>query len=411
MSSSDISVLAGPAAYDLHSRKQHGVTRPRADTGGDRGAAGDAQKKAAARRRKSRSHPPVLRTWTLPLGLILAFLAVYAVNPTESNPVHPFIFLSYPLGNDGAVDSPSQYGKGLWDLAFVFFYTIVISFFREFTMHEVLRPLARAYGITSRNKQARFNEQMYTAAYTAFSGPLGLYVMSRSPLWYFDTRAMYEGYPHMSHEAVFKFYYLFQAAFWAQQVLVMVLGLEKRRKDFKEFVAHHIVTVSLIGLSYKFHFTYMGVGIYITHDISDFFLATSKALNYIDSPLQGPYFAMCIGWWIYLRHYLNLRVLYSILTEFATIGPYHLDWAAEQYKCWISHAVTFGLLAALQALNLFWLYCLGRVAYRFVVLNIAKDDRSEDEESEAEAAEDDEPIAKLASSLKGSEGVAAQTKM
>ena len=51
--------------------------------------------------------------------------------------------------------------------------------------------------------------------------------------------------------------------------------LEKPRKDFKELVAHHVITVSLIWLSYRFHFTYMGIAVYITHDVSDFFLAVS----------------------------------------------------------------------------------------------------------------------------------------
>ncbi len=54
---------------------------------------------------------------------------------------------------------------------------------------------------------------------------------------------------------------------------MLLLGLEERRKDFKELVGHHIVSLALIGLSYRFHFTYMGLAVYITHDISDFFLA------------------------------------------------------------------------------------------------------------------------------------------
>lgn len=118
-------------------------------------------------------------------------------------------------------------------------------------------------------------EQMYTMIYFGFTGAAGLYVMRRSQVWYFNTRGMYEGFPHRTHEAAFKFYYLFEAAYWAQQAIVMLLGLEERRKDFKELVAHHIVTLALIGLSYRFHFTYMGIAIYITHDVSDFFLAVS----------------------------------------------------------------------------------------------------------------------------------------
>jgi acyl-CoA-dependent ceramide synthase len=35
------------------------------------------------------------------------------------------------------------------------------------------------------------------------------------------------------------------------------------------------MTLALIALSYRFHFTYIGIAVYITHDISDFFLAVS----------------------------------------------------------------------------------------------------------------------------------------
>ena len=44
-----------------------------------------------------------------------------------------------------------------------------------------------------------------------------------------------------------KRYYLMQASYWCQQFIVLVLRLEKPRKDYKELVAHHIVTLWLIG--------------------------------------------------------------------------------------------------------------------------------------------------------------------
>ncbi|KAI1208357.1 longevity assurance proteins LAG1/LAC1 [Annulohypoxylon truncatum] len=334
-------------------------------------------RKKPSKRKGSRSL--LRRTWALPFGLILAVLFFYAINPTESNIIHRFIFLSYKLEDDVG---PTQYGKGPWDFAFVCFYTICLTFAREFLMEEVLRPLARLYGIKSRGKQSRFLEQMYVVVYIAFMGPFGMYCMKQTPVWYFNTRGMYEFFPHKTHDAAVKFYYLFQAAFWTQQALVMLLGMEQKRKDFRELVAHHIVTIALIGLSYRFHFTYMGIAVYISHDISDFFLAMSKSLNYIGSPLQGPSFISCIIMWAYLRHYINLRILYSILTEFSTIGPYGINWETQQYKGLTSQVITFALLAALQLLNLFWLYCLLRNAYRFIFLGIAKDDRSEDEEPE-----------------------------
>jgi acyl-CoA-dependent ceramide synthase len=211
----------------------------------------------------------------LPLVLLSTIVSLYLVYPYPSNPIASCLFLSYPLPHDAASDAPTQYGKGARDFAFVGFYIIVLSFTREFIMQRVIRPIAIRYGIRSKAKQARFMEQFYTALYFSVFGPFGLWVMSRTPVWYFNTAGMYEGFPHRTHEAVFKAYYLLQAAYWAQQMIVLLLMLEAPRKDFKELVAHHFITVALIWSSYRFHFTYMGIAVYITMDISDFFLAVS----------------------------------------------------------------------------------------------------------------------------------------
>ena len=211
-------------------------------------------------------------TWLLPLLTIATVLAGYAINPTKKNPIHKALFLSYPLGPDYP-GGPVMYGKGKQDLTFVLFYTVVMSFAREFLMQRVIHPLAVRCGIRGRSKQARFMEQVYTAMYFAVFGPFGLYVMSQGSLWYFNTTAMFEGFPHRQHEGIFKLYYLLQAGYWNSQAVVLLLQLEKPRKDFKELVLHHVITLALIGLSYRFHFAKMGIAVYITHDISDFFLA------------------------------------------------------------------------------------------------------------------------------------------
>jgi len=55
------------------------------------------------------------------------------------------------------------------------------------------------------------------------------------------------GYPHWELKPQLKLYYLMQAAFWVQQLLVLLLRLEKPRKDYYELVCHHFVTIWLIG--------------------------------------------------------------------------------------------------------------------------------------------------------------------
>jgi len=80
-----------------------------------------------------------------------------------------------------------------------------------------------------------------------------------------------------------------QFAYWWQQLLVLVLGLEKPRKDYWELVAHHFVTLWLVGYgsisqsriqakrifrwSYLVNLTYIGNAVYMSMDIPDTFLA------------------------------------------------------------------------------------------------------------------------------------------
>lgn len=102
---------------------------------------------------------------------------------------------------------------------------------------------------------------------------------------------------------------------------------------------------------------------------------------------------MFVGWWIYLRHVLNLKILWAVLTEFRTVGPFELNWETQQYKCWISQYITFALLASLQAVNLFWLFLILRILANYVFNNVKKDERSDDEDEEEEVEPETKALA------------------
>lgn len=76
-----------------------------------------------------------------------------------------------------------------------------------------------------------------------------------------------------------KTYYLLQGAYWVHQLLVLLLGIEKPRKDFAELVLHHFVTVYLVSSSYIVNLTWIGNAVFITMDITDFFFAVSLGLS------------------------------------------------------------------------------------------------------------------------------------
>ncbi|GMC20299.1 unnamed protein product [Saccharomyces cerevisiae] len=286
-------------------------------------------------------------SWLTPFFILVCVYSAYFLsgNRTESNPLHMFVAISYQ------VDGTDSYAKGIKDLSFVFFYMIFFTFLREFLMDVVIRPFTVYLNVTSEHRQKRMLEQIT--------------------------------YPDITNPFLFKIFYLGQAAFWAQQACVLVLQLEKPRKDYKELVFHHIVTLLLIWSSYVFHFTKMGLAIYITMDVSDFFLSLSKTLNYLNSVFTPFVFGLFVFFWIYLRHVVNIRILWSVLTEFRHEGNYVLNFATQQYKCWISLPIVFVLIAALQLVNLYWLFLILRILYRLIWQGIQKDERSDSDSDES----------------------------
>ncbi|CAA19018.2 sphingosine N-acyltransferase Lac1 [Schizosaccharomyces pombe] len=316
------------------------------------------------------------KTWIVPLILLTLLVGWYFVNPNGY--IKYGIFLSYPIPGT----NPAQYGKGRLDIAFCLFYALFFTFCREFIMQEIIARIGRHFNIRAPAKLRRFEEQAYTCLYFTVMGSWGLYVMKQTPMWFFNTDAFWEEYPHFYHVGSFKAFYLIEAAYWIQQALVLILQLEKPRKDFKELVVHHIITLLLIGLSYYFHFTWIGLAVFITMDTSDIWLALSKCLNYVNTVIVYPIFVIFVFVWIYMRHYLNFKIMWAVWGTMRTINSFDLDWAAEQYKCWISRDVTLILLTALQLVNIYWLILILRIGYRAFTTNDTHDERSEDEDEE-----------------------------
>jgi len=128
---------------------------------------------------------------------------------------------------------------------------------------------------------------------------------------------------------VLKAYYLLQFSYWLQQMLVLILRLEKPRSDFNELVVHHCVTLWLVGWSYLFSLTSIGVAIFVSMDLPDVAFALSKCLNYLGlQHTSEASFVFFLGVWHYLRHWQNLRMIRSVWREYGLIPQEYRAWAA-----------------------------------------------------------------------------------
>ncbi|KAH8113272.1 longevity assurance proteins LAG1/LAC1 [Phellopilus nigrolimitatus] len=305
-----------------------------------------------------------------------------------SNPFAPMLFVSYPVA-DSAPDDP-RYAKGWLDIAFVTYYIIVFSFIRQFAILDIIHPIGRHLGIRKQSLD-RFGEQGYAMLYYGVMGFWGIYVMSCLPTWWYRTEFFWIDYPRWDLNPVLKRYYLMQFSYWIQQLIVLALKIEKPRKDFKELVVHHIVTLWLIGWSYGTNMTWMGNAVFVSMDIPDTFLAFSKICNYLNlEKTKMITFGIFTVVWTYFRHWLNLVMLYSVWTEFDLVPVATRFWRPSEgvwMVWWLQYQIFIPVLL-LQVLNLFWYFLILRILVRALSGNGASDDRSDDEDNGEDGKDD-----------------------
>ncbi|TFY50933.1 hypothetical protein EVJ58_g10825 [Rhodofomes roseus] len=268
------------------------------------------------------------------------------VAPGTPNPFAPLLFISHYIPTSSP-DDP-RYAKGYLDLVFIAYYIVFWSWVRQVvTLHRI---------------------------------------MSQLPTWWYH-------YPHWDMKPELKCYYLMQAAYWCQQLVVLLLNLEKPRKDYAELVAHHFVTLWLVGWSYLVNLTLIGNAVYLSMDVPDAFLAFSKLLNYIQwERAKTISFVIFMFIWSYFRHWMNLVMLYSVWTEFDLMPEISKRWSPKDgvWMVWWMKYQIFAPILLLQFLNLFWYALIWRIALRAIFdaqPNIT-DERSDDE-GEDEPDDDD----------------------
>lgn len=350
-------------------------------------------------------------------GTLLGLWAAFSlVAPHQSNPFSRLVLLSHQVPvlqvllvePDAAVqgDHLIRYQKGWWDLAFISYYIIVFSFLRQSTTIWIFKPFAQRWGITNETKQIRLMEQGYAILYWGSFGLFGLFVMSKQDSWWYQLEHLWLKYPHWLMRPELKAYYLLQFSYWLQQALVMVLKLEKPRKDYYELIVHHIVTLWLIGWSYLLNLTMIGTTVFVAMDIPDAWFALSKFFNYLNlDRITTPLFVWFIGVWSYFRIYLSAKTLRSIYYDFHLVPTAARSWDPRQ-GFWLADWVQFQIFAPLFLLfllNCFWYVLILRIAFRTLLGNELADEREEGEyDQEKETIKTAEEKGKAAVKGKGS---------
>ncbi|KAF5393225.1 hypothetical protein D9757_000722 [Collybiopsis confluens] len=307
----------------------------------------------------------------------------YGSKSSSSNPFAPFFLLA------GRVSPPNchdpRYRKSWLDLLFISYYIVFWACVRQWLIISVLQPLGRYCSIRKKEKLDRFGEQGYAMIYFAVMGAWGYRIMGQLPTWWYKTDAFWIDYPHWDMHSELKRYYLMQMSFWFHELLVLLLGLEKPRSDYYALVAHHYITLWLVGWSYLMNLTLIGNAVYMSMDIPDACLSFSKVLNYIHADrAKVVSFAVAALAWTHLRHILNFYILYSVWFEYDLVPETSRlwKWSNGTYLTWWMKYQIFVPLLLLQALNIYWYRFILRILVRAFFRDKVDDERSDNEDDE-----------------------------
>jgi len=182
-----------------------------------------------------------------------------------------------------------------------------------------------------------------------------------------------------------KFAYLLETA-WVVGGFVRLVA-RKPKKDFYEMFFHHIVTYSLLMLSYQIGFCRIGAVVYLLHNTFDPFLHLAKCTHYIKLPiLPDVSFVLCAIVFAATRLYY-----YPIAISYAWVGV-----CPEGHKnCdggpWGKTPIEFFEVFALGALlpiHCLWFYMILRVMKKSLVSSGVQGDVRSDSEDDDEEEED-----------------------
>ncbi|KEH27916.1 LAG1 longevity assurance-like protein [Medicago truncatula] len=206
-----------------------------------------------------------------------------------------------------------------------------------------------------RKKIRKFKESAWKCVYFLSAEIFAISVTYDEP-WFTDTKYFWVGpgnqiWPDQKIKLKLKGLYMYGAGFYSYSILALIFW-ETRRSDFRISMTHHVVSLSLIVLSYIFRFVRIGSVVLALHDASDVFLEIGKMAIYssAESIASFAFILFVLSWTILRIIYYPFWVLRS--TSYEVIDTLKLDKHLVDYS--IHYHVFNTLLFCLLVLNIYW---------------------------------------------------------
>ncbi|GFS55834.1 ceramide synthase 1 [Nephila pilipes] len=264
------------------------------------------------------------------------------------------------------VESTWQYCNfSVYDILFVILLSIIWTILRSLATEGIFKPLAHYYALTPTN-QAKMPESAWKFTYylCAWSYALYVVILSGNYMFFQKPSTVWENWS-LTESPPLDIYimYMAQCGFYVHS-LYATMFLDTWRKDSLVMMIHHVLTVTLISISYSLRYHNIGSLVLFTHDACDILLEFTK-LNVYFKIQKGKlmrrheifanisFFCFTVAWYVCRLYWYPLRVLYTATSD------------VERLQLVLPGALLMNsLLWILQILNIYWFLFIIQFLFR-----------------------------------------------
>ncbi|GMH45715.1 hypothetical protein BSKO_13678 [Bryopsis sp. KO-2023] len=227
---------------------------------------------------------------------------------------------------------------------------------------------------------ARWRDSCWEFTVYACFTALGLNA-SYSEIWFADTRHFWIGCTQLPCEQQLTtglvLLYTIEMGFYLQAIPSLLFTRGPKRKDHYQMLGHHVVTMVLVGHSFRINLARSGCMIFLTHDVSDVFLHLAKLIKYAKKET-----ATTCGFVVFLCVWTGTRLYYFPRYIIPSCMYESMEFFVNKYDVEESPhwEILNGSLWILFCLHIFWTYLILRVVFRMLSAKGVSDVREDDDD-------------------------------
>lgn len=190
--------------------------------------------------------------------------------------------------------------------------------------------------------------------------------------WLWVTVNCWINWPTQHIDSDIYLFYLVELGFYWSLLFAIFFQKDYQKKDKKEMVLHHLITILLIYFSWSCNFVRVGTLVLVVHDVADPWMAIAKLAKYSKhQTICEIFFAIFSFVWIASRCFV-----YPLWVLNASAVEIH-DYVTTFPAYWFFN----GMLFVLQILHFMWTFLILRIFVQiFQTGTVQKDERSDTED-------------------------------